>query len=263
MKKNFFYLITLEYLGFRYHGWQKQKDVKTVQLMLDKTLKFVLGEEVEFKTLAAGRTDAMVSSLHSVVELFSTHELNVIKLTKELNHNLPVDMRINSIDVTDENFLIMDTPRIKHYAYYFCFKDKPHPFCAPIMTFIREDLDITLMQEAVKLFIGEHYYGNYIYQPNPQKKLWREIISSEITTNTDFIGSYFPKTSYVFKVSSPGFGRYQVRNMMGSLFQIGMGQIDIETFKKSLQEGFQVENKLMAPASGLVLTHTDFITETQ
>ena len=45
MQKKFFYLIELQFLGFRYHGWQKQKDVKTVQHMLDRTLHFILEHE--------------------------------------------------------------------------------------------------------------------------------------------------------------------------------------------------------------------------
>ncbi len=60
--KKYHYLLEIEYLGFRLHGWQKQKDThRTVQGMLDRTLNTVLEHE-NFKTLGASRTDAMVSS---------------------------------------------------------------------------------------------------------------------------------------------------------------------------------------------------------
>nr|MCH9822196.1 tRNA pseudouridine(38-40) synthase TruA [Bacteroidota bacterium] len=69
-----YYLIRIAYLGYRLHGWQKQPDVKTVHLMIDRTLRFVF-ENDEFKTLGASRTDAMVSASDSAFELFINQEL--------------------------------------------------------------------------------------------------------------------------------------------------------------------------------------------
>ena len=69
IKKRFYYVITIQYLGYRFHGWQKQPNLKTVHLMIDRTFKFIL-EDKPFKTLASGRTDAMVSANASAFELF-------------------------------------------------------------------------------------------------------------------------------------------------------------------------------------------------
>ena len=65
-KKTFYYLIKIQYLGYRFHGWQKQPNLKTVELMLQRTLKYVLQEQ-KFKILGAGRTDAMVSSVTCIL----------------------------------------------------------------------------------------------------------------------------------------------------------------------------------------------------
>ena len=67
--KKYFYVITLQYLGYRFHGWQKQPDVKTLHLMVDRTLNFIL-EGKQFKSLSTGRTDAMVSAENAAIELF-------------------------------------------------------------------------------------------------------------------------------------------------------------------------------------------------
>ena len=67
--QKYFYVITVQFLGYRFHGWQKQPNVKTIHLMIDRTLKFIL-EEQQFKTLGAGRTDAMVSAQEAAFELF-------------------------------------------------------------------------------------------------------------------------------------------------------------------------------------------------
>ena len=71
--KRYYYLIKIQYLGYRFHGWQKQPDVKTIHLMIDRTLKFIL-KDVRFKTLGAGRTDAMVSANEAALELFIYNE---------------------------------------------------------------------------------------------------------------------------------------------------------------------------------------------
>ena len=67
--KRYYYLVKIQYLGYRFHGWQKQPDVKTLHLMIDRTLKYILDDQ-KFKTLGAGRTDAMVSANEAALELF-------------------------------------------------------------------------------------------------------------------------------------------------------------------------------------------------
>ena len=85
-----FYLIRIEFLGFRYHGWQKQSKYRSVQGMIDKTLEFIL-QDNNFKTLGCGRTDAKVSANDFAFELFilDSLQLNNQTLLSELNKNLP------------------------------------------------------------------------------------------------------------------------------------------------------------------------------
>ena len=91
--KKYFYVITVQYLGYRFHGWQKQPNVKTVHLMIDRTFKFIL-QDKKFKTLASGRTDAMVSAQEAAFELFLHEPLNDLEEFLTLfNHNLPQDIR--------------------------------------------------------------------------------------------------------------------------------------------------------------------------
>ena len=77
------YLMTYQYLGFRYHGWQKQPNLKTVQKMLDKTFSFVLGKEVDIKFITSSRTDAMVSASHTTASLFVNKQLELDGLVEK------------------------------------------------------------------------------------------------------------------------------------------------------------------------------------
>lgn len=90
-RKKYFYLIELQYLGFRFHGWQKQPDVLTVEKMVERTLSYIL-ERRRFKVIAAGRTDAKVSVNQTYMELFLEETpLEIDEFFALLNQNLPQD----------------------------------------------------------------------------------------------------------------------------------------------------------------------------
>ena len=130
-RKRFYYIIKLQYLGFRYHGWQKQPDVITVEKMLDKTLNYVL-EGQKFKVMAAGRTDAKVSVNQTFIELFLYDEaIDMEAFLPYFNENLPQDIRALEIQETDAKFNIIQHAKLKEYHYYFCYGQKMHPFAAP------------------------------------------------------------------------------------------------------------------------------------
>src|SRR5665811_1540852 len=95
----YFYLIKIQFLGYRLHGWQKQPNLKTVESLLQKTLKFVL-EKQSFKILGAGRTDAMVSAQEAAFELFLDKSPldDFSEFLKLFNKNLPPDIRALHIE---------------------------------------------------------------------------------------------------------------------------------------------------------------------
>jgi len=162
-----YYIIKIQYLGFRFHGWQKQPDVNTVQRMVDRTLAYVL-EHKKFKTLAAGRTDAKVSVNETYIELFLDEGVLDLEVFLPLfNLNLPQDIKVLGMEETDAKFNIIQNAKRKEYLYIFTFGEKIHPFAAPFMVAFPDQLDITLMQEAATLFEGTHDFRNYTYKPTP------------------------------------------------------------------------------------------------
>ena len=133
MKPSHFYIIHIQYLGFRFHGWAKQPQVKMVHHMIDRTLKFVF-EEQSFKTLGGSRTDAMVSANHFILELFLEKAIQDEKaFLDEFNLNLPADIRALAIEVTNKDFNIIQHPKRKEYIYLFSYGSKAHPFSAPFI----------------------------------------------------------------------------------------------------------------------------------
>lgn len=256
--KKYFYLIKIQYLGYRFHGWQKQPEVKTLHLMVDRTLNFIL-EGKRFKSLSSGRTDAMVSAESAAIELFLFEPIEDLNDFLDLfNYNLPQDIRALNIEEVDEKFNIIQNSKIKEYLYLFTYGEKCHPFCAPIMTTILDDLDIDLMKKGAKLFEGEHYVRTYCYKPTDNGIYNRNILLCELVENTIYKANYFPDKSYILRVKGKGFMRNQIRLMMGTLIDLGKGKLSLEDIRVSLLPNSKVKMDYIAPASGLILNSIEF-----
>ncbi|WP_179345031.1 tRNA pseudouridine(38-40) synthase TruA [Winogradskyella ursingii] len=257
--KRFYYLIKIQYLGYRFHGWQKQPDVKTVHLMIDRTLKFIL-KNVKFKTLGAGRTDAMVSANEAALELFIYNEpIQDFDVFLEIfNHNLPQDIRALSIKEVEKEFNIIQDSKLKEYHYVFSEGQKNHPFCAPILTTILEPLDVEIMKKGAKLFRGTHNFKTYCYRATDRGEYERTIESSEIIENTIYVANFFPEKSYVFKVVGKGFMRNQIRLMFGCLIKLGRGELSLDYIEQTLSHDSKEVMDYIAPASGLILHSVEF-----
>lgn len=249
----FYYLIRFQYLGFRYHGWLKQSAKRTVQETIEEALHQLL-PATEFQVIGASRTDSMVSAQESFFELITEQEwMDPESLVTSLNKVLPPDIRILEVKQVDGQFKIISSARLKEYHYYFSFGEKLHPFCAPFMAMINEDLDIDLMKQAARLFEGEHDFISFCYRKKEGQNSIRTIDAACVETNHELTANFFPAKSFVFKVRAKSFLRHQIRLMMGALFLVGMKKLSLDELEELLK-GTNAEKKLMtAPASGLVL----------
>lgn len=251
------YLLHLQYLGFRYSGWQVQPGVRTVEGMIRKTLKFVL-PDTAFKTLAAGRTDAKVSALDQAFELFLEEPLSdPDEFLSVFNENLPPDIRALSIAAVDTAFNVIGDSKEKEYRYFFANTSKIHPFCAPLLVNFPEPLDLVLMKEGAKRFIGTHDFISYTVKDAPPDTT-RTILSCELVENDQLQANFFPEQTYMLRVRGTGFLRYQVRMMMGALVDLGRGNFDLPYLESSLHKDSAIRLTFVAPASGLLLYQTEF-----
>lgn len=252
------YLIRVQYLGFRYSGWQVQPGQRTIEGMITKTLKFVLQGE-HFKTLGAGRTDAKVSALDMAFELFVENAIDDTKAFLILfNKNLPPDIRTLSIHPVPEKFNIIKDAKKKEYMYLFSFGKKNHPFCAPFLANIQENLDIDAMEKAAQSYEGIHDFSAYTVKENRKIPMQRTITSCKLKENTVLTANFFPKKSYALHVEGAGFIRYQIRMIMGALIQLGRGKLTRPDIETSLQENNTVQLTYIAPGSGLLLHQLEF-----
>ncbi len=254
----YYYVITLQYLGYRFHGWQKQPNVKTVHLMIDRTLKYILND-IRFKTLGSGRTDAMVSAQEAAFELFIEEPLkDMDEFLGEFNLNLPQDIRALNIKPVDADFNIIQNSKTKEYIYLFSHGSKNHPFCAPILTTILEPLNVGLMKQGAKLFQGNHNFKTYCYKATNNGIYNRKIELCELVENNMFTANFFPEQTYLLRIQGKGFMRNQIRLIMGALIKLGRGEITLEYIEQSLLPESTEVMDYIAPASGLILNSIEF-----
>lgn len=258
-RKRFYYLLSIQYLGFRYHGWQHQPNVITVEGMFRKTIRFVLSDK-EAKVLASGRTDAKVSANQTYIELFTYAPIKNFEVFKgTFNFNLPADIRLLDIYETHKGFNIIQHPKIKTYHYYFAFGEKFHPFSAALMCHLDGDLDIDKMQKAARLFEGKHDFYSYTYQPRENTITEGEIEHCSIEQNELLATSYFPDNSYVLIVKGKGFKRNQIRLMMGALIDLGRGKLSFKAFETTLDGKNKIKLEHIAAPSGLTLQKVELL----
>lgn len=248
------FLITLQYLGLRFHGVQKQTEHLSIQERVEKSLGGLLKKEV--KTRFSSRTDAMVSAQENYCLAMFEEEVETEEVKKALL-TLPPDICVLAVKEVDDRYTILGHVKEKEYHYYFAFnEERLHAFCAPYMTLIREDLNLEVMKKGAGLFKGTHNFINYAYKPKPDTEFRRSVLECEILENTFLTANFFPHNSYLLRVKGSGFMRGQVRLMMGALFRLGMGELSLFDFEKSLLDEDPTFIKWLAPPSGLVLHKT-------
>jgi tRNA pseudouridine38-40 synthase len=253
------YLLRLQFLGFRYSGWQRQPGEKTVEGMLLKTLRFVLpGKKV--KLLGAGRTDARVSAQAFAMQLLISGPplSSEVVFLQEMNQNLPQDIRLLSVREVPMDFNVIRDATLKTYRYYFTFGDKPHPYCAPLLGYFPGHLDIDTMKNGATLFVGEHDFRTFIGSPGKETRTRRRVADCHLRQNDDLTASFFPEESFCLTVVGQGFGRYQVRRMMAALVALGRRTLTVQDLKGTLGAGNPIDLKEIAPASGLQLIEVQF-----
>ena len=258
MKYTNSYLVSIQYLGFRFHGWQKQKNVMSLHEMIDKTLSFVFSNG-SFKTLGSSRTDAKVSANTYSFQLFINEPIDFDQFIVSFNKSAPQDLKVLTIDKIVKPFNIIQSSKLKEYHYYFSHGKKNHPFSAALLVGFQDTLDIELMQKGAKLFEGTHYFHKYCTEPSEHTVFKRIILSCVIEKNDILTANFFPETSYVLKVKGMGFLRYQIRLMMGVLVELGKHNIAIDFIINSLKE--DNDRKFLrhiVPGSGLQLYDVKF-----
>jgi tRNA pseudouridine38-40 synthase len=238
---------TVSYDGTHFLGYQRQKVGRTIQGEIEKALFKIHTTFVEIQ--ASGRTDRGVHALNQVFHFDTTVVMETEQWKRALNSILPKDIHIKSIERVDPQFHARYHVVDKEYRYYLSL-DEYNPLKVNYTYFYNKTikLDVELMKRAIKHLEGTHDYKLFTSR-NERHYTVRTIYEAEIKQDGQII-------EFIFRGN--GFLRYQVRVMVGTLIEIGVGKRDIHSINEllSLKEG--IHPGKTAEPQALYLSHVSY-----
>ncbi|WP_127714021.1 tRNA pseudouridine(38-40) synthase TruA [Halobacteriovorax sp. HLS] len=251
-----YYNLELSYDGQNYFGWQKQKDFETVQGTLEATIKEMIGSNF-IKSIGSSRTDTGVHALANICFLQLPTEYTPQALMDNLNNNLPKDIRVTRCERTYKQFKVIYFAKKK--SYFYLFKNLPQEIDSDYFTNITTPLDINKMKEAAKSFEGLHNFSNFCYKASPNSEKNKEIFTCKIIENQDILTGHNREGSYALIVEGSGFLKQMIRIIMGTLFNIGMGKVEIKDIEEAFSTTDFRKTGFITPGGGLYLKEIEFI----
>jgi tRNA pseudouridine38-40 synthase len=245
--------LLLEYDGTGYHGWQSQTSGGTVQDIVRAMILSVTGEEV--KLTAASRTDAGVHALGQAAVFGTESELGADVIMRALNAKLPADIRIMEAGETNSDFHPRYDAGRKSYFYLISADRRHSAFLHRYLWYVHSALDTRRMAEAASLVLGEHDFSSFRGSGCGAKHPVRTVYSADITRldEISFMTATFRGNFIRFRIEGNAFLRHMVRNIVGTLVEVGKGKMSIETFSRVLQSRDRTIAGPTAPAQGLFL----------
>ena len=234
-------LLTLQYLGTRYAGWQTQSNATGVQQVLEGALGTMFGAVV--RTEGASRTDSGVHATAQRAHADVPFEIAPRGMIRGLNDLLPPDIRVLHAEYTVDDFHCRHRARLKTYVYRIWNEEVADVFAAETHTHVAQQLDVPRMHEAAQALTGEHDFRAFTVAA-PE-------VSSTVRT-VEAIGVERNGSVVALTITANGFLRYMVRRIAGSLIEVGRGKLDREAPGRSLEPEF-AEARWTAPAKGLTL----------
>lgn len=253
MLKYYPYKLVISYSGTDYSGWQRQNsEFRTVQGEIEETLLRILKHN-KFSFYGSSRTDTGVHATGQVALLKLENNMNSAELLSLLNFNLPLSIRVMSLNEVASEFNPQTNLRSKEYHYYFS-TEMVAAVNEPYIVKVDRAVDIDLMKQAAKLLEGVHCFESFTAEKVAGKNTVREIFKAELISAEI---SFQDSKIFIFKIEGSGFLKYMVRNIFAVILLVGEGVITLDQFSLLLKNSFTLNFK-KAPAKGLHLFRINY-----
>jgi tRNA pseudouridine38-40 synthase len=241
------YRLIIEYEGTAYCGWQIQPNGRTVQAELESAIGRMLGESV--RVSAAGRTDAGAHASGQVVSFALRRDVPTTVLLRGLNALTPPDIAVRSAEVVADDFDPRRAAVSRTYVYRIWNATWSSPFWRRYAWHISRPLDTEAMRAAACAFIGEHDFTSFRAAGCEARHPRRHVRRSEIASDGYLL---------LYSIEADGFLRSMVRNIVGTLVEVGSGARAAAEITKILAARQRNCAGPTAPAHGLCLTRVDY-----
>lgn len=235
--------LTLAYDGSNYHGFQRQKNAVGIQQIVEKALSRMFGEEI--KIAASGRTDTGVHAHAQVISFATGGTVPTDKIVQAMSSYLPEDIVAWKAEDVTADFNARYSAVAKRYIYRILITEAVNPFERNYAWQFKKMPDLSLMQAAADVIIGEHDFSAFRSAGSAPVKTIKNIYKAEWTR----IG----EQELRFTIEGDGFLYHMVRNLVGAMVRVGLGKITLERFKEIFASGDRRQAGTSAPPQGLYL----------
>ncbi|MBO4853085.1 MAG: tRNA pseudouridine(38-40) synthase TruA [Schwartzia sp.] len=240
--------LIVAYDGTDYHGFQRQTPpVVAVQNVLEEALSRVFGDAVELA--AAGRTDAGVHAAGQVVNFFTDGTIPVERVPRAVNSLLPPDIVVCRAFEADRDFSALHSASEKTYCYRILTGEIPSPFLCRYAWHIRQPLDMAAIKTALTSLLGTHDFSSFRAAGGAPISPVRTMKRAECEREG---------RELVLTFAADGFLYHMVRNIVGTLADVGRGVLSPEDFEAILEAKDRQRASATAPAAGLCLTRVEY-----
>ena len=239
--------LTIEYDGTHYHGWQIQSHGETIQSVLEKALATFFGNPI--RLIGSGRTDAGVHALGQVANFFCEQEPSLHRLQRGLNALTPENITIKEVEIVPDAFNARRDARSRIYEYHILNRPSPSPFFLNRAWHVHDPLEVGAMREAIGCLEGEHDFSSFQAAGCDAAHAVRKIYRASLENRGELL---------VFTVEATAFLRHMVRNIIGTLVEVGRGLRTPQSFAQLLESRDRTKAGPTAPAHGLFLIEVKY-----
>lgn len=240
--------MVLEYDGTGYCGWQRQENGISIQQVLEEIIGLITGEEVV--VIGSGRTDAGVHAWNQVASFKSATRLPAEILFRGINGLLPRDIVVKTLEEADGEFHAQHDARGKVYVYRICNRRLRPALGQKYFWFIHHYLDLSRMNEAARYLIGTHDFSCFCATGSHVKDRTRTITGADVRRSEDDM--------LEITIEAEGFLKQMVRNIVGTLVEIGRNKRPPEDMKEIINSRDRKIAGITAPACGLYLKEVKY-----
>ena len=240
--------LVVEYQGTNYHGFQLQHNHPTIQGELEQALYRLTGEEVRIR--GASRTDSGAHARGQVIDFLTTASLSAEVFLRGLNYYLPPDIKVRGSYDADHDFHARKSALSRRYRYTFLNSPTPSPLMREFFQWVRDPLDVPLMNEAACALQGLHDFAPLAGALADGRTTVRDVLRWELWRDGDLV---------FMEAEANGFLPYQIRRTGSVLQEIGLGRLEPQALKSILANEIGVPAWCaVLPAKGLCLMSVEY-----
>jgi len=242
------YRLTIEYDGTPFCGWQRQAGLPSVQQAIEEAIGRFSGETLTVQ--AAGRTDAGVHALGQVVHFDLSREWETFRISEALNFHLkPLPVAVIAVEAAPPGFEARFSAIRRRYEYRILNRRARPALEANRVWHVAAPLDAEPMHAAAQLILGTHDFSTFRASDCQSKSPVKTLDRLDVSRIADGI---------VVRAAARSFLHHQVRSMVGSLRQVGIGRWSPADFRAALDACDRTRCGPMAPPDGLYLVGVDY-----